>query len=68
MPLAGCAAMDRFDHMSAVTALAHRQIVCIDRVEYIAMEVSDRWTLAPHFKPDGTLFTCSDPVPNGARP
>ena len=42
---------------------SYRQIVCIDGVEYIAIPVKDSLAMAPHYKPDGTLYTCTESVP-----
>jgi hypothetical protein len=55
-------------HEMAVLTAQQRQIVCIDGVEYIAVPVKDSWTMAPHYKPDGTLFTCTDPAGPSRRP
>jgi hypothetical protein len=60
--LAGCA-VDQ--HAAAVWSTQMRQLVCIDGVEYVAIPIKDSWALAPHYKPDGTLFTCSDSAPRG---
>ncbi|HEX4739091.1 MAG TPA: hypothetical protein VH331_16180 [Allosphingosinicella sp.] len=50
-------------HEAAVQSAQDRQLVCIDGVEYVAIPIKDSWAIAPHYKPDGTLFTCSDSVP-----
>jgi len=60
--LEGCTAIDAASHQSAVTAASVRQIICIDGVEYVALPVKDSWAIAPHYKPDGSLYTCSDSV------
>jgi len=59
MLLAGCVPAQQF----AINAASTREIVCIDNVEYIALPVKDSWAIAPHYKPDGSLYTCTDSVP-----
>jgi hypothetical protein len=61
--LGGCTSI--YSHDEAVLALRLRQLVCIDGVEYVAIPIKDSWAIAPHYKPDGTLFTCTDPTPRG---
>ena len=56
--LGGCLNEQYFANKTA----AQRQIVCIDSVEYIAIPVKDSWAMAPHYKPDGTLYTCTGSV------
>jgi hypothetical protein len=55
-------------HEAAVMSAEARQLVCLDGVEYVALPIRDSWSVAPHYKPDGTLFTCSDPAPPKRRP
>lgn len=62
MLLGGCTAIDQANHHSAVLAASVRQMICIDGVEYIAIPVKDSWAMAPHYKPDGSLYTCTDSV------
>lgn len=57
--LAGCTSF----HDQAVASLQLRQLVCIDGVEYVAIPIKDSWAIAPHYKPDGSLFTCTDSTP-----
>lgn len=33
-------------------------VICIDNVEYLIAERGNRVFLLPHFKPDGSLYTC----------
>lgn len=54
----GC--VDR--QQEAINAASLREIVCIDGVEYIAVPVKDSWAVAAHYKPDGTLYTCTSSV------
>ncbi|HEY1607268.1 MAG TPA: hypothetical protein VGF77_16895 [Allosphingosinicella sp.] len=61
LPLGGCVMAGT--HEAAVLSAQARQLVCIDGVEYVAIPIKDSWAFAPHYKPDGTLFTCSDSVP-----
>jgi hypothetical protein len=58
MLLGGCLDLQQ----QADKTAAQRQIVCIDGVEYIAIPVKDSWAMAPHYKRDGTLYTCSGSV------
>lgn len=60
--LGGCTAIDAANHQSAVIAASQRQVICIDGVEYVALPVKDSWAIAPHYKPDGSLYTCSGSV------
>jgi hypothetical protein len=59
MLLGGCLDLQQ----QADKTAAQRQIVCIDGVEYIAIPLKESWAMAPHYKPDGTLYTCTDSVP-----
>jgi hypothetical protein len=61
LPLGGCVLPGT--HEDAVRSTRLRQLVCIDGVEYIVLPIKDGWAIAPHYKPDGTLFTCSDSTP-----
>jgi hypothetical protein len=63
LPLGGCTSI--YSHDEAVLSLRLRQLVCIDGVEYVAIPIKDSWAIAPHYKPNGTLFTCTDSVPRG---
>lgn len=33
---------------------------CIDSVEYIKISRNSKGYMAPHFKPDGSLYTCKE--------
>jgi len=58
-PLGGCLSLQQEANLRA----SQRQIVCIDEVEYIAVPVKDGWAMAAHYKPNGSLYTCTDSVP-----
>lgn len=61
MFLAGCVNEQKF----AINAASNREIVCIDGVEYIALPVKsndENWAITGHYKPDGTLYTCTNSV------
>jgi hypothetical protein len=57
--LGGCVSLQEQANETA----SARQIVCIDGVEYIAIPLKSSWAMAPHYKPDGTLYTCTNSVP-----
>ena len=35
------------------------ELLCIDGVEYLKDSTGDRGFMAPHFSPDGSLYTCN---------
>jgi hypothetical protein len=39
--------------------------ICIDGVEYLQRTGHQHGYMAPHFKPDGTLYLCADPAKAG---
>jgi hypothetical protein len=57
--LGGCLSLQEQANQTA----SQRQIVCIDGVEYIAIPLKSSWAMAPHYKADGTLYTCANSVP-----
>jgi hypothetical protein len=62
--LAGCVPAN-YERL-ATDAASLREVVCIDNVEYLAIPVKsngDSWAITPHYRPDGTLYTCADSAP-----
>lgn len=41
--------------------------ICIDGVEYLQRSGHQHGYFAPHFKPDGTLYLCTDPEKEGPK-
>jgi hypothetical protein len=59
MLLTGC--LDA--QQEAINSASLREIVCIDQVQYIAVPVKQGWAMSAHYKPDGSLYTCTNSVP-----
>lgn len=61
----GCSPPD--EEAPRPTMKPQHRCICIDGVEYIHVSGLYHGYLVPHFKPDGTLFTCQKQVAEGRR-